>query len=215
VAAPPERFLVWGAGGHGKVVGELVRSCDHELVGFVDRDPDKLGEVVEPGGARVVMGEEPFQEPLGPLPGGPFGVVPAIGRNAARLATLALLGTRLSPALVHPAATVSRTADVGEGSVVLAGAVVNAASRVGRGAIINTAAVVEHDCELTDGVHISPGAVVSGGVRIGCRAWIGAGSVVIEGIRVGRDAIVGAGAVVVRDVPDRATVVGNPARRIR
>jgi acetyltransferase-like isoleucine patch superfamily enzyme len=41
---------------------------------------------------------------------------------------------------------------------------------------------------------------------------IGAGAVILPGIRIGKKAVVGAGAVVTRDVPDGATVVGNPAR---
>jgi len=32
---------------------------------------------------------------------------------------------------------------------------------------------------------------------------------------IGRDALIGAGAVVLQDVPDRAVVVGNPAKMIR
>ena len=35
------------------------------------------------------------------------------------------------------------------------------------------------------------------------------------GIEIGEEAFVGAGAVVLGDVPPRAVVVGNPARRIR
>jgi acetyltransferase-like isoleucine patch superfamily enzyme len=43
-------------------------------------------------------------------------------------------------------------------------------------------------------------------------ARIGGGSVLLPGITVGENALVGAGSVVTRDVPDRAIVVGNPAR---
>jgi len=43
-------------------------------------------------------------------------------------------------------------------------------------------------------------------------ASIGAGAVICPGLRIGNGAMVGAGAVVTRDVPPRATVVGNPAR---
>ena len=35
------------------------------------------------------------------------------------------------------------------------------------------------------------------------------------GVEIGEEAYVGAGTVVIRDVPARAVVVGNPARRIR
>jgi acetyltransferase-like isoleucine patch superfamily enzyme len=50
-------------------------------------------------------------------------------------------------------------------------------------------------------------------IRRGAR--IGGGAVLLPGIEVGEEAFVGAGAVVLGDVPARALVVGNPARRIR
>jgi sugar O-acyltransferase (sialic acid O-acetyltransferase NeuD family) len=217
VAAPAERLLVWGAGGHGKVVADLVRALGHEVVGFVDADPDKLDRVAEPGGARVVLAEEELRRLLGDgaeLPDGATAVVPAMGTNRTRLAALDVLGHRVAPGLVHPAATVSPSAELGPGTVVFAGAVVNAGARIGRGVIVNTGAVVEHDCQVGDAAHISPGAVLAGGVTIGPRGWVGAGAVVIEGRRIGSDVTVGAGAVVLRDVPDGQTVVGVPARAI-
>ncbi|PNG27295.1 sugar O-acetyltransferase [Methylocella silvestris] len=52
-------------------------------------------------------------------------------------------------------------------------------------------------------------------VSIGANCWIGAGALILPGVTIGDDAIVGAGAVVTRDVAARATVAGNPARRLR
>jgi len=49
---------------------------------------------------------------------------------------------------------------------------------------------------------------------VGDRAAIGGGATILPGLRIGANASVGAGAVVVEDVPDGATVVGNPAHRI-
>ncbi|MEA2738694.1 MAG: maltose O-acetyltransferase, partial [Acetobacteraceae bacterium] len=49
-------------------------------------------------------------------------------------------------------------------------------------------------------------------VRIGSNVWIGGGAIILPGVSVGDDAIVGAGSVVTRDVPQGATVFGNPAR---
>ena len=45
-------------------------------------------------------------------------------------------------------------------------------------------------------------------------ASVGANATLLPGIKIGPYAMVGAGAVVTRDVPDRAIVVGNPARII-
>ena len=44
------------------------------------------------------------------------------------------------------------------------------------------------------------------------RASIGSGATILCGVIIGEGALVGAGAVVTKDVPDGATVVGNPAR---
>lgn len=209
-------LLVWGGGGHGRVVADLVRAAGYAVAGFVDRDAARLGEMVEPGGGRVVADEAAFLREAGQgrCANGADGVILAVGDNRARHDCLLRVSGLQAPALVHPSAVVSPSARLGRGTVVLPLAVVNAAARLGDAVIVNSAAVVEHDCVLGDAVHVSPGAVLAGGVHVGDRTWVGAGAAVIQGVRIGRDAMIGAGAVVIRDVPDGATVVGNPARPI-
>lgn len=46
-------------------------------------------------------------------------------------------------------------------------------------------------------------------------ASIGANATILCGVTIGEGAMIGAGAVVLKDVPDRAVVVGNPARIVR
>jgi UDP-perosamine 4-acetyltransferase len=212
------RLLIWGAGGHGKVVADLVRALGHELAGYVDADAGRLGATVEPGGGRVVMSQDELLRLLEDerrLPDGIDAVVPAVGDNAARLRCLRRLGTFCAPALAHPAAVVSPSARLGAGTVVLAGAVINAAARIGAAVIVNSGAIVEHDCLIGDGAHLSPRAALAGGVRAGERCWVGIGASVIQGVTIGAGSMVGAGAAVVRDVEDGTTVVGVPAKPIR
>jgi sugar O-acyltransferase (sialic acid O-acetyltransferase NeuD family) len=211
------RFLILGAGGHGKVLADLVRACGHTITGFIDTDATKLGHAVEPGGGRVVLLEDEFWEHLdarGCYPDGVEALALAVGANGLRLRALNRLADQAVPCLVHPTATVSPSAVVGRAAVVLPCAVINASTRLGVAAIINSAAVIEHDCVIGDGVHVSPGAVLAGAVQIGARSWIGAGATIIQGITVGEDVTVGAGAVVIRGVADGATVVGVPARPV-
>jgi len=44
------------------------------------------------------------------------------------------------------------------------------------------------------------------------RASIGANATILPGLIIGKDSLIGAGSVVTRDVPEGATVIGNPAR---
>jgi sugar O-acyltransferase (sialic acid O-acetyltransferase NeuD family) len=216
--ASGKRFLVWGAGGHGLVVADVIRAAGGDVVGYVDGDPAKLGHAIEPGGARVLLSEEALvagaSEALRRY--GADCLALGIGRNAARERALRRIASPAdAPPLLHPASVVSASARVGLATLIGARAVVNAAAAVGAGVIVNTGAIVEHECEVADAVHLSPGSVLCGGVRVGARAWIGAGAVVTQGVEIGADAVVGAGAIVIRDVPAGSTVVGNPARLIR
>ncbi len=140
----------------------------------------------------------------------------AIGNNAVRQRRMRELSQRgyRGATIIHPAATVSREADIGEGTVILAGAVVNARARVGTGCIVNTSAVVEHDVIVGDYAHLSPGSVVAGGARIGARCWIGSNAVVRQGIELSDDVTLGALAFAGRDLRTAGTYVGAPARRL-
>lgn len=115
---------------------------------------------------------------------------------------------------IHPRATISQTALIGEGSAVFAQAVINPLARVGRHCVINTGAVVEHHTIVEDFAVVSPNATLCGCTQVGESAFVGAGAVVLTGVSIGAGATIGAGAIVRSDVPDGAVVVGNPARRI-
>lgn len=204
------KLLIVGAGGHGRVVAEAAsRSQQIESVAFLD---DRFPEL-----------KSAFDWPVvGRLADLPSQVasfdscIAAFGDSRLRLDVLAAaesLGFGL-PAIVHPKATIARCVRVAEGTVVFAGAIVNIGAVIGRGVIVNSGAVVEHDCELEEGVHICPAASLAGGVTVGRCSWIGIGASVVEQVRIGAEVTVGAGAVCLRDVRDRQTVAGVPAREI-
>ncbi|RTE86832.1 MULTISPECIES: acyltransferase [Gammaproteobacteria] len=53
------------------------------------------------------------------------------------------------------------------------------------------------------------------GITVREGASIGANATILAGVTIGQNAMIGAGAVVTKDVPEKAVVVGNPARIIR
>ncbi len=116
--------------------------------------------------------------------------------------------------VVHPAACLSETAAVSGNVLINAGAVIQPFARIGRGVMIHANVVIEHNCVIEDFANIAPGAALAGWVTVGRGVRIYTHASVIPGISIGENAVVGAGAVVVRDVPENATVVGNPAKEI-
>lgn len=205
------RVLVVGAGGHARVVLDILGQLSHEVVGIIDDDLSKSGKSV--GGYSVIGTTQGLAGLLKKADA--TGAIVAIGDNDSRLrvaSNLAQLGYEFITA-VHPAAVVGSRVKVGAGSVVMAGAVVNCDTHVGDHVVINTGATVDHDCWVSDGCHISPGAHLAGGVHLANRVHIGIGASIVPNVAVGEASVVGAGSVVLRDIPARERWVGNPARR--
>lgn len=210
------RIVGLGAGGHAKVVIEIVRALgSFELVGLLDPRPDLHGREVL--GVPVLGGDTLIASLYDD------GVEHAfIGLGSghemegrARLYEEARGAGFHVPALVHPAALVSPSASLGPGATLCAGAVVNAAARAGADLLVNTAAVVEHDCVLGDHVHVATGARLASGVRVGDVVHVGLGACVNQGVSIGAGSVVGSGAVVIEDVPEGVVVAGVPSRVLR
>jgi acetyltransferase EpsM len=200
-------FLIWGAGRHGKVVLDVVRSTAlQKPIAFLDHDLMRAGLLY--CDCPVIGGSAELHR----FTGSSF--IIAVGDNRTRAQCFnTACGSGLLPAkLVHSAATISPSAIIGPGTVVMPGVVVNAGAVIGQNCIINTGAIVEHDCHIADHVHISPRVALGGGVTVSPYAHVGIGAVVLPGATVGEESTVGAGAVVLRAVPARSTVVGVPAK---
>ena len=89
----------------------------------------------------------------------------------------------------------------------------------GMGVVIGETAEVGNDCTLYHGVTLGgtrPSREQGGQKRhptIGNNVIVGSGSQVLGPFRVGDGARIGAAAVVLKEVPEGATMVGNPARQ--
>jgi len=205
--------VIVGAGGHGKVVLDILRAMDqHRIIGFLDADTTLTG--LEVGGVKV-MGQVNLLPRLRHQK--IRGAIIAIGDNRVR-ASYARLVTDAKLELInaiHPSATVSESASIGKNVVVAAGAVICTEVKLGDSVIANTSCVIDHECEIGEASHICPGALLAGRVRVGIGAFVGTGANVLPCLSVGDYGVVGAGATVIRDVPAAATVVGTPARTLK
>jgi acetyltransferase EpsM len=202
----PTAIIIYGGGGHGKMVIDLLRARGaYRIVGIVD---DGLAS------GNSIMG------------------VPILG-NAQVLANLSAQGVRLAvnavggignigiriiiferlaeagftcPAVTHPTAYLDPSASLMAGSQVMALAYVGSETKLGYGCIINTGAIISHDCHINDHVNISPGAILAGDVHIGEGTLVGMGATVNLGVKIGPKARIGNGATVKSDVPEGSII---------
>lgn len=200
---------ILGASGHGKVVAEIAELNGFKNIVFFDDQWPYLTSIEH----WSVSGDT---EVLKKLARDFDLTVIAIGHNLTRCAKhdeLKSAGAKFG-VLLHPTAVISKYANVGPGTVVMANAVISSFSQIGSSCIVNTASTIDHDCKVSDGVHISPGSNLAGGVVVGKHSWVGIGSKVKQLVTIGSNSVVGAGSSVIKDVADSQTVVGCPAQII-
>jgi sugar O-acyltransferase (sialic acid O-acetyltransferase NeuD family) len=206
-----KRIVVYGAGGHGKLVGDVLLARGQQIDSFVDDNPSRAGQTVL--GVPVISSQSFWQEAAQQ----PAAVVLGVGNNWARkkiAERCANAGIQILT-VIHPTAIISKTASIGDGTAIMAGVVVNPDAQLGRGVILNSGAVVEHDVVLGAYAHISTNVALGGESTVGEFSVLGVGAAMRPLARVGAGSIVGAGSVVISDVPDGVVAVGVPARVVR
>lgn len=200
-----QEVIVIGAGGHGKVVADIVRSSGDIVLGFLD-DGHGAGESI--CGIPVLGGVGDYVN---------FShakYVVGIGGATARRSIAQRLENVSWYTAIHPTAVISQIdTSIGEGTVIMANAVVNPCATIGKHCIINTAASIDHDNQIGDFTHISVGARLAGTVTVGQNVWVGIGATVSNNLTICDDCTVGAGAVVVRSITESGTYIGVPARK--
>jgi sugar O-acyltransferase (sialic acid O-acetyltransferase NeuD family) len=215
VALPP--LLIIGAGGFGRETAEAVRAVNQaepswDLVGYLDDSPAQQGATID--GLKVVgpveaVADYPDAHVVVTI-GNPDNftvrrrVVRSLGLPPARYATI-----------VHPAAIVPPSAEVGPGTVILATTVATTAITIGAHVVVMPGVVFTHDDVVEDYATFGTGARLAGAVHIGEGAYIGAGALIREKRAVGAWALVGMAAAVTKDVPPGEVWAGIPARYFR
>jgi sugar O-acyltransferase (sialic acid O-acetyltransferase NeuD family) len=115
---------------------------------------------------------------------------------------------------VHPGIDLTMT-EMGVGNYIQEGVILQAAVRIGNNSSIHMASLISHEVTIGDSVFVAHGVSISGCVSVGDGTFIGTHATIVPRLSIGRWATIGAGAVVIKDVPDYATVVGNPARVVK
>ena len=201
------RVAIVGSGGHGREILQVFLAAqraggvDSEFAGFFDDRPDE--SLLHRLGTRCLGG----MADAASFDGGCW-----LGLGAGALKERFASGVLAAPPLVHPMADVGTDVTLSPGTVVFAQSTVTTNISLGVHVHVGRGAAVGHDSVIHDFASIMPLASISGSVEVGERAFVGTGAAVRQGLHLGADSTVGMGAVVLNDVPQGATVFGNPAR---
>lgn len=194
-------ITLYGAGGHCKVVLDILEANGIEAKRVVDDAPNS-----------TTFMSLPLSRPDNILFNN---VIITIGNCRIRKKIAEKIKVLRYITAIHPSAIVCKNVPLGIGTVIMHGAIVQSSASIGNHCILNTKSSVDHDTVIKDFVHVASGATICGECEVGECTWIGAGTVVKQCVKIGKNCMIGAGSVVVTDIPDGVVAYGNPCRVIK
>lgn len=191
-SSPP--IYIYGCGGHGRVILDILQSQNRAIAGIVDdhpaptqdnfqgiplSTPDALLPVLDPSVCQWII---------------------AIGNNAIRQTIAQTLQTlnHTFATIIHSSAQIGSRVTIGAGTVIMANTVINCDTVIGDHVILNTGSTLDHNCTLGDFCHIAPGSTLCGHVTVGAGTWLQVGSKVAPGVTIGDNLIGPAGEIYVK-----------------
>ena len=198
-------IIIMGAGGHAKVVANILKLSGRRVLGFVSPDLkagiDLLGKKFLGDDKKIIQyktNEVELVNGIGSLSGREKGwkLLDEMWKKGYKFSTI-----------IHPNSLISSDVYLDEGVQIMAGVIIQPGTIIGRNCIINTGAIVDHDCKILENCQIAPGVILNGGVTVGHNTHIGTGASVIESISIGSNSLIAAGSVVFKDVPDNTTFI--------
>ena len=112
---------------------------------------------------------------------------------------------------IHPNCIVSKSAEIGVGSVVLANSVVNPNAKIGNFCTIQSNVTIGHDSKMGDYNFIATQSTI-GNIVMGSRNFMGINSCTNNFIKIGDDCFIAMGSNVIKNVDSGTKVMGNPAK---
>lgn len=203
-------IIMIGNGGHASVLVDTLIAQQREIKGYTAPEEEKnVFDLSYLGTDEVVATYEPNEVEL-VLGLGTVGISTVRKSMFEHFTARGYTFTNV----IHPNAIVASSVKIGQGVQIMAGAILQTNASIANNTIVNTGAIVEHDSVIGCHVHLAPGSTLSGGVKVGNGCHIGTGSSVIQGITIGDETLIGAGSVVVKNIGDRKTAYGVPAKEV-
>ena len=162
-----KRPLILGRGGEGTQLNDWLKDEGWGGADFLDDNaPDAVGglrDYVDP--AILKRGRPAFV---------------ALGDNKLRVELLQKLAAAgySTPVFISDAASVSPSAVLEPGCIILPQAYVGADAHLGVGCIVNAGAIVDHNAHLGRGVHVAPGGIVKASAEVADFGKVDSGEIV-------------------------------------
>ena len=210
---PKKPIILIGGGGHCKSCIDVIESTgEWDIKGILDKNI-RVGERVL---NYTVAGNDEDIDKM--VKNGYFFLITVGQIKSAAVREMIYQNLKLRNAriatIISAKATVSRYAEIGEGTIVHHGSIINANSVIGENNIINTGAGIEHDVRIGNNNHISTYSILNGDVKVGNGCFIGSGAIVGNGVEITDNVVIGAGSLVLKNIEYPGIYAGAPIKQL-
>src|SRR5690554_1183784 len=206
-----DKAIIVGAGTYGQVYAEYLKE-KYEILGFIDDDTNLHN--TEINGIKVLGN---FNYLIVNLHKETNVFIP-IGNNKVRVDLLnkVIASGFKTPNFIHKNTWIHSSVKIGKCVYILPGTQIMPLTEIKDFVLISMGVNIAHHTTIEQGCFLSQGSNIGASIKFKENVFCGIGSTVMTGVNtVGKGSLIGAGAVIIKDVPDGATVVGNPGRIIK
>lgn len=212
-----KKIIILGAGGNCIDILDTINDINlvvptYRCIGFLDDNAQSWGR--ESHGVKVLGPLNSAQQYQDCFFVNGIGSPANFWRKRAIIETTNIPNERFET-IVHPTASVSKLARLGQGTVVFQNVTIASNVQLGTHVIVLPNSVISHDDVIGDYSCIAGGVCISGGATIGRSCYLGTNASIIGNIQIGNYCLIGMGSVVLDSVADNSVVVGNPARFLK
>ncbi len=186
---------------------ELCQELDYQEIAVIDRAC--VGR-----GTAFLGSDESIQETIHEITDAGFCITPDIPKIREKIYLFYSKHNINYPSLISRNASVSKSAQVGRGTVIQYGSFVSADVVIGAFVKLNVNACVMHDSRVGDFTTLAPSCNILGKVTVGKYCYIGTAATILPGVSICDGVTIGAGAVVTKNITEPGVYVGVPAIKI-
>lgn len=211
-----KKIMILGASGEGKCVADFIAdindkcgSAVYELLGFLDDSYSSQGRqyygypILGPLSIAASQSDVYFINAIG-----------SYKKPALRQSVFQRLNVPLNryQTLIHPLAYVSKSAKIGLGCIIYPNVTIGPSVDLGSQVLVLFGANISHDTKIGDFTIVAGGVQISGFCNIDENCYFGTGASLRERVRVGNEVVLGMGAVATKDLLEKGSYVGIPAK---
>ena len=211
-----KEILIFGAGGHAKVIfSEIIQLKKYLVLGFVDDFAEKNKVILVYENKKYVnIGKTEDIKNYNKICG-----VIGVGENYLRKKICEEINKKFQKfkweSIISKNSIINGNVSIGKGSVILSNSVINTGTKIENHCLINTSSSIDHDNHFKNFSSTGPGTITGGNVTIGETSHLGIGSKIKQQINIGKNTIIGGNSFVNKNCEDNSVYYGIPAKKVK